>query len=218
MSIKCVLFDLDGTLLDTSYDFTHALKNTCEEYGQPVIKYQDLRSTVSKGGLSMTQLAFPDVEGDALEERRQCFLKHYFNNINHHTQLFPGLHNVVELLADKNIPWGIVTNKPSHLTIELLKNFSFASQPKSVICGDTLDVRKPNPEPMFLAAKQCGVKAEECIYIGDHPRDIEAGINAGMKTAAAMYGFIPEDTTAEDWPADLFFYTPYEVTQYIQTL
>jgi phosphoglycolate phosphatase len=218
MTIKCVLFDLDGTLLDTSYDFAYALKLTCEDYGQPVLHYQDIRSTVSKGGLAMTQLAFPEIEGDALEERRQKFLAHYLDNINNHTQIFPGLQAGIQALADKNIPWGIVTNKPTHLTDELLKNYSFVTMPKTIICGDTLKVRKPNPAPMLLAAQQCGIKPEECLYIGDHPRDIEAGINAKMKTGAAMYGFLPEEATEKDWPADYFFHTPYEVSQFIKSL
>ncbi|WP_081696297.1 HAD family hydrolase [Thiomicrorhabdus sp. Kp2] len=218
MSIKCVLFDLDGTLLDTSYDFTHALKLTCEEFNQPVLNYQDIRSTVSKGGLAMTQLAFPGIEGEELESRRQIFLKHYFENINHHTQIFPGLVAGLDALAAKNIPWGIVTNKPTHLTEALLKNFSFKSKPKSIVCGDTLATRKPSPAPMYLAADQCGVAASDCIYIGDHPRDIEAGINAKMKTAAAMYGYLPAEATEKDWPADYFFHTPFELSQFIQTL
>ncbi|GAB6070316.1 HAD-IA family hydrolase [Thiomicrorhabdus hydrogeniphila] len=218
MSIKCVLFDLDGTLLDTSYDFAYALKLTCEDYQQPVLNYQDLRSTVSKGGLAMTQLAFPDLQGEELEERRQVFLKHYFENIDHHTQIFPGLIAGLDALAVKNIPWGIITNKPTHLTEELLKNFTFKSAPKVIVCGDTLSVRKPYPAPMFLAAEQCGVEPKNCIYIGDHPRDIEAGINANMKTAAAMYGYLPLEATKKDWPADLFFHTPFEVTQFIQSL
>lgn len=218
MSIKCVLFDLDGTLLDTSYDFAYALKLTCEEYQQPILNYQDIRRTVSKGGLAMTQLAFPNLHGDELEERRQVFLKHYLEYINHHTQIFPGLMAGLDALAIKNIPWGIITNKPTYLTEELLKNFSFKSDPKTIVCGDTLSVRKPNPEPMFLAAEQCGVAAKDCIYIGDHPRDLEAGINANMKTAAAMYGYLPLEATAKDWPADLFFHTPFEVSRFIQSL
>ena len=218
MSIKCVLFDLDGTLLDTSYDFAHALKLTCEDYNQPILNYQDIRSTVSKGGLAMTQLAFPGLDQDAIEERKQVFLKHYFENINLHTHIFPGLTAGLDALAIKNIPWGIVTNKPTHLTEELLKNFTFKSQPMAIVCGDTLSVRKPHADPMYLAADQCGVAASDCIYMGDHPRDIEAGINAKMKTAAAMYGYLPPEATEKDWPADYHFHTPYEISQFIQSL
>lgn len=215
MTIKCVLFDLDGTLLDTSLDFTQALKQTCLEFDAPILTYQDIRSTVSKGGLAMTQLAFPGLDGEALELRRQSFLKHYLSSIDEHTQLFPGLEKGLQFLADNNIAWGIVTNKPKHLTAELLKSFNFPSEPKTVICGDTLTVRKPNPEPMFLAAKECDVKPEECIYIGDHPRDIEAGINAKMLTGSAMFGFLPTDVGNNAWPSDYRFDTPGDISRFI---
>ncbi|QCU90102.1 HAD family hydrolase [Thiomicrorhabdus sediminis] len=217
MSIKCVLFDLDGTLLDTSMDFTQALKKTCMEFNQPVLNYQHVRNSVSKGGLAMTKLAFPHLEGDALEEKRQRFLQHYLTDIDTHTQLFPGLLKGLQHLADNNIAWGIVTNKPQHLTKQLLQSFNFPSQPKSIVAGDTLSVRKPDPAPMFLAAEQCGVKPEECIYIGDHPRDIEAGINAKMLTGAALFGYLPEEASEKDWPADVFFHTPAEISEFIIT-
>jgi len=221
MSIDCILFDLDGTLLDTSLDFTYALNQTCRDFDQGPLRYQDIRKVVSQGGLAMTQLAFPNAEGEELEERRQHFLKVYFENIDHHTQLFPGLESGLQTIADKNIPWGIVTNKPTWLTEKLLENINFPSKPLSIICGDTLKVRKPSPEPLHLAAEQCNIASENCLYIGDHPRDIEAGVNAGMKTAAAMFGYIPELSPAEEakaWPADFIFETPYEISQYFKTL
>ncbi|MBO1927992.1 HAD-IA family hydrolase [Thiomicrorhabdus sp. 6S2-11] len=214
--LNCVLFDLDGTLLDTSYDFAYAIGKTCEHFGQKTVTYQDLRTVVSQGGLAMTQLAFPELNGDELEERRQYFLDVYFNNIAHHTGIFPGLQAGLEHLAANNIDWGIVTNKPQWLTEKLLSLIKFPSAPKSVICGDTLSVRKPNPEPMYLAAKECGTQPENCLYLGDHPRDIEAGINAKMKTGAAMYGYLPQTATDKDWPADWHFHTPFEISRFIQ--
>lgn len=218
MSIKCVLFDLDGTLLDTSYDFAFALNKTLKDFEQPGLRYQDIRKVVSQGGLAMTQLGFPALTGQELEEKRQHFLSVYFENIAHHTQIFPGLQQGLQALADKNIPWGIVTNKPGWLTEKLLEHITFPSAPLSVIAGDTLEVRKPNPKPMNLAAKECGVKPEECIYFGDHPRDIEAGINAQMKTGAALFGYLPESASDDAWPADYFFETPIEISQFIQKL
>lgn len=216
MSIQCVLFDLDGTLLDTSYDFAYALNQTCRHYGQAPLRYQDIRKTVSQGGLAMTQLAFPGLEGEELEARRQFFLDVYFKNIDHHTRVFPGLEVGLAEIAQKNLNWGIVTNKPGWLTEKLLENISFPSRPLSVISGDTLSVRKPHPEPLLLAAQQCGVEPENCIYIGDHPRDIEAGINAGMQTGAAMFGYLPEAAQETAWPADHFFETPIEITHFIR--
>ncbi|MEA3405539.1 MAG: HAD-IA family hydrolase [Pseudomonadota bacterium] len=222
MTIKCVLFDLDGTLLDTSLDFAYALNQTLKHFDQPTLRYQDIRQVVSQGGLAMTQLGFPELSGDELEEKRQHFLKIYFENIANHTQIFPGLQTGLQNLADRNIPWGIVTNKPGWLTEKLLEFIEFPNQPLSVVCGDTLEVRKPNPEPMYLAAKQCGFSPSECLYLGDHPRDIEAGINAGMKTGAAMFGYLPEQSGEqsgnEAWPADFFFDTPIEISHFIESL
>lgn len=217
-AIECVLFDLDGTLLDTSYDFAYALNQTLKDFDEPGIRYQDIRNIVSQGGLAMTQLAFPDLSGEALEEKRQHFLQVYFDNIAQHTQIFPGLESGLASLADKQIPWGIVTNKPGWLTEKLLEHIQFPSVPLTVVSGDTLSVRKPNPEPMFLAAKECGVNAKNCLYLGDHPRDIEAGINAGMRTGAALFGYLPPQASNQDWPADHFFETPIEISQFIQQL
>ena len=216
MSIDCILFDLDGTLLDTSYDFAYALNQTCRDFNQPPLPYQALRKVVSQGGQAMTQLAFPTLESEELETRKQHFLKVYFEHIDHHTQVFPGLTSGLEVLAEHNIPWGIVTNKPTWLTEKLLQNIVFPSAPSSVVCGDTLSVNKPNPEPLHLAAKQCQSTAKHCLYIGDHRRDIEAGINAGMQTAGAMFGYLTDDDYSNPWPADLFFETPYEISQHLK--
>lgn len=217
-NVECILFDLDGTLLDTSYDFAYALNETCRHFDVKPLRYQDIRKTVSQGGLAMTKLAFPDLDGDELEKKRQFFLKVYFDNIDHHTQVFPGLEAGLEAIARYKIPWGIVTNKPGWLTEKLLKSIQFPSQPLSVISGDTLAVRKPHADPMLLAAKQCRTDAKNCIYLGDHPRDIEAGINAGMVTGAAMFGYLPETEADNAWPADYFFETPYAISQFIDGL
>ncbi|MBN2647605.1 MAG: HAD-IA family hydrolase [Thiotrichales bacterium] len=215
--LKGVLFDLDGTLLDTSLDFTYALNQICAKFDQPRIRYQDLRKTVSQGGTAMVQQAFPNLTGEALEQRRQEFLDLYFEHIDRHTRLFPGLEGGMEHLASKQIPWGIVTNKPTWLTEKLLSIVHFPSRPLTVICGDTLKVRKPHAEPMLLAAQQCGLPSQNCLYLGDHPRDIEAGINAKMATGVAYYGYLPENADASAWPADFEFHTPYEISQFIQS-
>lgn len=216
MNLKCVLFDLDGTLLDTSYDFAYALNQTCRHFGQAPLRYQDIRKTVSQGGMAMTELAFPGLEGEALEAKRRYFLDVYFDHIDVHTRLFPGLAEGLNCLAERQRPWGIVTNKPTWLTEKLLQNLDFPTTPASVVCGDTLTVRKPHAEPLLLAAQQCGVNAADCIYLGDHPRDIEAGLNAGMVTGAAMFGYLPEAVSETAWPADYIFETPIEITHFIQ--
>ncbi|NPA71265.1 MAG: HAD-IA family hydrolase [Gammaproteobacteria bacterium] len=218
-NIQCVLFDLDGTLLDTSYDFAYALNQTCRDFEQPTLRYKEIRKVVSQGGLAMVKLAFPEANETEIEVRRTHFLAIYFDNINRHTGIFPGLEEGLIHLAQRNIPWGIVTNKPGWLTDKLLENMHFPSSPLSVISGDALPVRKPNPAPLLLAAEQCGVPPESCLYLGDHTRDIEAGINAGMRTGAALFGYLPDDeqhNSPSPWPADYQFETPYEISEFFK--
>ncbi|WP_019896329.1 HAD family hydrolase [Hydrogenovibrio halophilus] len=216
MSIDCVLFDLDGTLLDTSYDFAYALNQTCRHYGVQPLHYQTIRKTVSQGGLAMTELAFPNLSDAEIQERREHFLDVYHRHIACHTQLFPGLEAGLKHLADKRVPWGIVTNKPTWLTEKLLSIIKFPSEPLGLVCGDTLAIKKPHPEPMWLAAEQCGAMPKNCLYLGDHPRDIEAGVNAGMQTGAALFGYLPEGAGDDAWPADFHFETPIEITHFLQ--
>lgn len=216
MSIQCVLFDLDGTLLDTSYDFSYALNLTCQQFDVQPPSYNAVRNIVSQGSAALIRLAFPQTNEPQLEQYRQQFLKHYHNNIALHTQVFPGLLPGLVHLADKNIPWGIVTNKPADLTQHLLKKLDFPSAPRTIIAGDTLPIRKPNPEPMWLAAEQCGFAPESCIYLGDHPRDIEAGINAKMQTGAALFGFLSDKEIDEISHADFIFHTPYDISRFLK--
>ncbi len=222
--IQCVLFDLDGTLLDTSYDFAYALNLTCQQFNAPPVIYNTLRGIVSEGGQAMIEMAFPDLASKQaqdpevateLAQRKEVFLQHYFDNIARHTSLFPGLEAGMQALADSKLPWGIITNKPTWLTTALLKQLTLPSPPLSVICGDTLPERKPNPAPMLLAAKECNVLPENCLYLGDHARDIEAGKNANMQTGAALFGYLPPGTSNKGWQADLCFSTPFEISQYL---
>jgi len=216
MTCACILFDLDGTLIDTSYDFSFALNQLCDESNLSAPSYQQVRNTVSQGGAAVTRLAFADCDEATFEAKRQRFLDIYKQNIALHSHIFPGLQPGLAWLAEKNIPWGIVTNKPTELTQHLLKFIEFPSPPKTVICGDTLDVRKPHPAPMLLAARECGVEPKHCLYLGDHPRDIEAGLNAGMETGAALFGYMAADQIDNLNQADRIFRTPYDITNFLK--
>lgn len=215
MTINCVLFDLDGTLIDTSYDFCHALKLTCEDYARTPPTYSQVREIVSEGGLAVTKLGFPDLEGDELEAVKDIFLQHYTENIAKHSHIFPGLEIGLKHLAKNNIPWGIVTNKPERFTHKLMEHLDFPSKPISLVCSDTLPVKKPNPEPLWYAAKEAGVAPEKCIYFGDHARDIEAGINAKMLTGAALFGYLKPQDLPGLTQANHSFHTPYEMSKFI---
>ncbi len=216
--IQCVLFDLDGTLLDTSYDFAWALNTLRKEEGLPPVPYWQIRQTISQGGKAVVQLGFPEADETTLEALRQRFLKLYFEHIAVHTRLFPTLDQSIETLVHKGIPWGIVTNKPEWLTHQLLAQITLPATPQALVCGDTLSVRKPHAEPMLLAAEMCATAPERCLYIGDHPRDIEAPRNANMLAGAALYGYLPEGEEPLNWPAHYFYQTPVEILQQIKHL
>ena len=212
----CVLFDLDGTLLDTSYDFAWALNTLQKEEGVPLTPYWRIRQTISSGGRAVVQLGFPDADEATIEALRERFLTLYHANISVHTALFPGLDKVLGHLQARQIPWGIVTNKPAWLTDTLLSKLHLPHAPHTVVAGDTLPVRKPHPEPMWLAAERCGVAPERCLYIGDHPRDIEAPQRAGMKSGAALYGFLPLDAAPDSWAADYWYHAPADILHHLQ--
>lgn len=216
--IKCVLFDLDGTLLDTSQDFAFALEKTCQKFNVPNVVYTELRVIISEGAEAMIKLAFPTSTSEERTIRKEFFLKTYFENIAEHTQIFKGLEQGMQAIADKNIPWGIITNKPNWLTEKLIKQQTFPSPPTVVVSGDTLTKSKPHPAPLLLAAKTCQVATKNCLYLGDHPRDILAGKNAKMKTGSALFGFIPANNNPEDWFADYNFKTAKDISIFLQNL
>ncbi len=216
-NIKCVLFDLDGTLLDTSHDFAYALSKTCHKFKQPEVNYQQLRAVISEGGKAMIKLAFPQANDQELEIRKEYFLQIYSENIAKHTVIFKGLETGLQTLADKKIPWAIVTNKPAWLTNNLISHQQFPSAPVAVISGDTAKKNKPHPAPLLMAAKACKVKAENCIYLGDHPRDIQAGKNAKMITGSALFGFVPKNILT-NCQADYEFNTADEMAYFLQEI
>lgn len=220
--IKCVLFDLDGTLLDTSYDLHYALERTCHKFKVANVPYEEFRQVISAGGEAMIKLAFKNSNIDEIAIRKEYFLQDYFQNIAEYTKIFTGLEQGLQNLADKNIPWGIVTNKPAWLTDKLInklmKKQSFPSSPKIIISGDTLAEKKPHPAPLLMAADACNVDAKKCIYLGDHPRDIEAGKNAKMLTGAALFGFLPKNENASKWQADFNFATANEMADFLKEI
>lgn len=220
--MKAVLFDLDGTLIDTAADFIRIIQQMCREEGRALVEPELIRTQVSEGARAMVKLVYPEMqlEDPVFLQHRQRFLDRYGADIAVDTDLFDGMYPLLEQLEAQDIPWGIVTNKPRWLSEALLKALNLTERCAVLVCPEDVIRTKPDPEPMYLAAKQLNLAAEDCIYIGDHPRDIDAGRHAKMPTVLAAYGYLPlqykDDLTA--WQADYIVDTVAELHQLIQTL
>lgn len=202
-ALRAVLFDLDGTLLDTAADFIAVLQRLCTAEGVSAPSEAAIRHTVSDGARALIQLAFGGSEGEAEFERlRQALLDDYRQNLAVHSCFFPGLDQALQQLEQAGIAWGIVTNKPSEYAEPLIEQLGLKERCAVLLCPDHVGERKPHPESLFLACERIGCEAKEAIYIGDHPRDIEAGRRAGMDTIACAYGYVPIDSDIRDWGAD----------------
>ena len=202
-NVETVLFDLDGTLLDTHLDLSGALNRVLEGHGQPPLPTESLRSFASKGAMVMVCRAFKCQPGDDQSKSLlNQMLRAYFDHIAVHTRLFPGMDSVLEKIEASERRWGIVTNKPAYLTDRLLNVFTMPSTPGIVISGDTLKVKKPDPLPLIHACNHLQGDPASTIYIGDDERDVQAGKRAGMITLAASWGYIAAYDDPRAWGAD----------------
>ncbi|WP_340600800.1 HAD family hydrolase [Acinetobacter sp. HZNU-JH01] len=218
--MKAVLFDLDGTLIDTAADFIRIIQQMCRDEQRPVVDAELIRTQVSEGARAMVKLVYPELEltDPIFLAHRQRFLDVYGDNIVVDTDLFEGMYPLLEQLEANQIPWGIVTNKPRGLSESLLAELKLTERCAVLVCPEDVSKTKPDPEPMYLAAKQLQIDPKEIIYVGDHPRDIDAGRHAGMYTILAAYGYLPiesrDDLSA--WQADAIIHTVAELQQLLQ--
>lgn len=196
-----MLFDLDGTLLDTAPDMVPALNELLAEEGREPLDYAQARAFVSNGALGLLGLAFSDAADDERKRLHQRYLQLYAARLSRETALFPGMDEVLERLERASIPWGVVTNKPAGLTEPLLDDLGLRVRCACVVSGDTLPERKPHPGPLLHALGLIQARASDAIYVGDAERDIAAGRAAGMRTVAAIYGYIPPGQNPADWGA-----------------
>ncbi len=201
--IRAVMFDLDGTLLDTAPDFIVVVNQLLVEKNQAPLPADTIRTSVSNGSKALVKLAFGlDENHEQFEPLRQRLLELYLNHLAVYTKPFPGISALLEKLADNNIAWGIATNKPATYTLPLMAALNIQPAPMSVICPDHVGRSKPDPESLFLAGKQLNCSPEEIIYIGDHKRDIDCGKGAGSITIAAAYGYLDQSEDPASWQAD----------------
>jgi phosphoglycolate phosphatase len=214
--ISTVLFDLDGTLIDTAPDMAAALDILCDEQDHPRLAFENVRPVVSNGSVALVKLAFGDeVDDDKLERLKQRYLDIYQGNLANRSQLFNDMDELLLQLENRRMKWGVVTNKPGWLTEPLMQALNLDRRASCIVSADSTANRKPHPEPMFHACSLSGSLPEQCIYVGDARRDIEAGQNAGMKTVIASYGYIGDWEDMDDWRADYRIATPTQLLQYI---
>ena len=209
MPLRCVLFDLDGTLLDTAPDLGAAVNHVLVSEGFAPLSDAIIRQTTSNGALGLLKAGLGNelLEDLGSHRLRTALLDYYAANLCVGTRPYEGMVDLIEWLDEKQLPWGIVTNKPGFLTEPLLAALPALASCGVTVSADTLPVRKPDPAPMFFACERLGVEASQCLYVGDHVRDIEAGRNAGMRTAVAGWGYLSDDEDTADWGADLHFDT-----------
>jgi phosphoglycolate phosphatase len=200
--MRAVLFDLDGTLLDTAPDMVGALNALRQERQLALLPYAAIRSSVSHGAARVVQAGFPDADPESQQQLQRRFLEIYRGALCRETRLFPGMDEVLNELASLGIKSGIVTNKAAWLTDPLLAELGLRARFACVVSGDTVAERKPHPLPLLHAAALAEVTPSECIYVGDAERDVQAAHRAAMPALVANYGYLRADENSADWGAE----------------
>jgi 2-phosphoglycolate phosphatase len=220
--IRAVLFDLDGTLIDTAADFIRILQQMCREKGVPELDTAVIRAQVSEGARAMVKLVYPELSIDDpfFLQQRQVFLQRYAENIAVDSALFADMQSLLLGLEQQHIPWGIVTNKPRWLSEALLAALDLNTRCAVLVCPEDVRMIKPDPEPLLCAAQQLNLDPQQLLYVGDHPRDIDAGRAAQMTTIVAAYGYLPpadKDNLAA-WRADFIVHNVLDLHKVINSL
>jgi len=203
-----VLFDLDGTLLDSAPDFVATVNAMRTGNGHPAMAAESLRPHVSKGARAMLAAAFPHLDATARDALVPEFLDVYQRELARHGAPFAGIETLLEAIEASGSRWGIVTNKPEYLAQQLLPLLGWHHRCAVLVGGDTLPVRKPDPLPLQHAAQTCGVAVADCAYVGDDERDIVAARAAGMPSVVALWGYRLDEDTPETWQGDILVEEP----------
>lgn len=214
--IEAMLFDLDGTLLDTAADFIYVVQQLCRENNQPAPDSEAINRTVSSGARALVQLAFGiDPEHPQCQLLHQRLLEIYALQIQEsHAVLYPGMQELLDSLQRAGIPWGIVTNKPEAYAVPLLERTGIAKHCGVLVCPQHVRFPKPHPEPVLLACRRINRLPAATVYVGDHPRDIDSGRAAGTFTIAAAYGYLEIDPPIKTWGADMIVDSVREITRW----
>jgi len=212
---KAFLFDLDGTLIDTAPDMIHALKSVLDNnHTNTQISDETLRKYVSDGSIGLINLVFPNKNNEEIQRLQSQFLDIYEKNLSNESRIFPHIDDLLVFLKDNHFMWGIVTNKPTRMTLQLLNCLGIYCP--FVVCGDTLRERKPSPKPLLIASELMNIDPINIVYVGDAKRDIDAGRLANMKTVSADYGYIKDGDDPKSWNADICVKSPLILNKIIK--
>lgn len=215
-ALQSILFDLDGTLLDTAADLATALNKIFVEENLPALSLEKIRPIINEGFHHLLKLGI-DVTPNTTyyNQLRERFFHYYEENLTNQTKFFVGIEKILNILKQKKISWGIVTNKPMRFTHPLQQRISLLKQAKCIVSGDTLPYQKPHPEPLEYACRLLNCNTENCIYVGDAKTDIIAANQAKMRALVALYGYIPHDQNPQEWQADGYLTQPMDLMKWL---
>jgi N-acetyl-D-muramate 6-phosphate phosphatase len=216
VSVEAVLFDLDGTLVDSAPDLAGAANELRQARGLPPVAFEQLRPMVGSGARGMLKAAFGiDPSDPQFDTLRTAFLARYEARILRETRVFVPMEPVLAALERRGLPWGIVTNKIARFSEPLVEGLGLMSRCAVLISGDSTPHAKPHPQPLLEAASRLRLPPQRCIYIGDDRRDVEAGRSALMPTLAAAWGYLGRDESVHDWNADAVLAHPDELLNWL---
>lgn len=215
--MSAVLFDLDGTLVDTAPDLGLALNMQLERHGLQPLSAEKIRPVASHGTGALLKLGFNlSSADDGFMAMQDEYLAIYDEVLANSPALFDGMAELLDFIESAGLPWGIVTNKPRRFTVPMVRAMGLDLRAACIISGDDALRAKPHPDTLFMACDAINKPAKDCIYVGDAQRDIEAGIAAGMRTVAALYGYLGEGDNPQEWGADFLINHPYEISALIK--
>ena len=210
--VTAVLFDLDGTLIDSAPDLGGAANQMRTDRNMPPLPLSDYRCLVGSGARGMISVAFGlTPESPDFEALKAEFFANYQTRLTHSSTAFSGVSELIQGIEQAGIRWGVVTNKSERFTLPLTQAMPLFSRASSIVSGDTTPHAKPHPAPLLLAASQLGVLPENCVYVGDDERDIMAGKAAGMRTVTAAYGYLGAGADCRTWNADAMIDSPLDL-------
>lgn len=214
--VDAVLFDLDGTLVDSAPDLAGAANDLRVVHGLQPLPFEHLRPMVGTGARGMLGVAFGIGPGDeGFELLRDDFLRRYEGRLLRETRVFPRMEAVLQALERRALPWGIVTNKAARFSQPLVEGLGLMARCAVLISGDSTPHAKPHPQPLLEAARRLDVPPERCLYIGDDHRDVLAGRSASMMTLAAAWGYLGRGEAIDDWRADAVLAQPEDLLNWL---